>query len=440
MTLRIDRPLLLFVLVAAASIAALASIPGYYSGDELQWLALAQAADTPAALQWVAFADLSPFQYRPLTFNLWLLLAHLGDERTGFMHGTFALLALADALLLVALLRRCALPAARAWQGATLFLLLPTTLFTAGWVGTLADLLVATIALAALWLAQHERLRSDYGAGVIALFSTALALTAKESALVLPLPWLLIGLLRARPRAAASGLIGAGIAVLLYLLLRADALFHPLRIDPYYDWRLAYLPLRLVDYLLFPLLPSVEEAHTVLLRGRGALIGAGLLVALWLYGCGWRARWRGLAVAATSLALIGPALVLPKASAHFAYLAGVGFAAGCALLPGARTRALLALHAALVVLLCWHDVNLLRRFHRDAAAQTTLLDAALAAGADARPLRLRAADPGIAHLLARSSYTPQWRRRPLQLVVLAPEQHGEVDFLVRADGRLQPPR
>lgn len=438
MMLRSDRPQLLFFIVAMALALALGTIPGYYSHDELQWLGLAQTARSLTALPWVDFADLAPFQYRPLTFNLWLLLAYLGDERTEFMHGAFALLAVADALLLVALLRRCAVEVSRAWLGASLFLMLPSTVFTAGWVGTLADLLVATIALVALWLAQNERLRSDVWPAPIAFGSTALALMAKESALVLPLLWLMIGLLRARPRAAAWGLAGASAAVLCYLALRADPLLHPAYVDPYYDWRLAYLPWRIADYLLFLPLPSVEEAHTILLRSVASLAAAALLIGLWLFGCWWRARWRGLAVVAVSLAAIGPALLLPKASAHFAYVAGLVLAAGCAWLPIARAQSLQYLNVLLLFLLGWHDVNLLRRFHRDAAVQTNLLDGALAAGADVRPLRLRAADPDVVHLLARSAHATQWRRRSLKLVVSAPDEDGAVDFLVLADGRLQP--
>ena len=43
--------------------------PGYFSHDELQWAALANAS-TPSP--WL---ETSAFQYRPLTFSLWMALS-----------------------------------------------------------------------------------------------------------------------------------------------------------------------------------------------------------------------------------------------------------------------------------------------------------------------------------------------------------------------------
>ncbi|MBK6726833.1 MAG: hypothetical protein IPG63_06160 [Xanthomonadales bacterium] len=437
------RPWILFLALASVFVAALASIPGYFSADELQWLARARSAPTLAALPWVSFTDLSPFQYRPLTFNLWLLLAHLGGDRPWFSHAAFALAMVGIALLLRQLLLAFGVQSSRPWNAATLFLLLPTTVFSAGWVGTLADLLVAAIALAAMLLASHARARPMALAvhATIALLSTAVALLAKESALVLPLAWLLYAAVSDARREGIVAAAAASVAVATYLLLRMDPLLHPPSPVPYYAWQLSYLPRRVLDYLLFPLLPSVEEAHTVALRSVATQLGAGLLVLLWWRDCWQRARWRGLAVTAASLALIGPALLLPKASAHFALLAGVALAAGLAWLapaPGRNTR---WLHALLLLLLCWHDVNLLRRFHRDAAVQTALLDDAariLATPAGTHSLRLHAGSAEVAHVLARSASVPSWRGQPLQLHVVDGEPARSVDFVVQSDGRLRP--
>lgn len=438
-----NRPLLLFAALACVVVAALASIPGYFSADELQWLARARSAASVAALPFVPFTDPSPFQYRPLTFNLWLLLAHLGGERPWIPHTVFAFATLAIALLLRQLLLAFGVQSSRAWRGAMLFLLLPTTVFSAGWVGTLADLLVAAIALAAMLLASHARARPMALAvhAVIALLSTAAALLAKESALVLPLAWLLYAVASGARREGIVAAGAASVAVAAYLLLRMDPLLHPPNPDPYYAWQLSYLPQRALDYLLFPLLPSVEEAHTVALRSSATQLGAGLLLLLWWRDCWQRARWRGLALTAASLALIGPALLLPKASAHFALLAGLALAAGSALLAPASARSARWLHPLLLLLLCWHDVNLLRRFHRDAAVQTALLDDAariMTTHAGAEPLRLRAGGAKVAHVLARSASVPAWRGQPLRLHVVAGEPARSGDFVVQADGRLRP--
>src|SRR3546814_6477393 len=51
--------------------------PGYFSHDELQW---ASFAGNSGPIQWVPWLDVASFQYRPLTFNLWLWLSrHLFD-------------------------------------------------------------------------------------------------------------------------------------------------------------------------------------------------------------------------------------------------------------------------------------------------------------------------------------------------------------------------
>src|SRR6185312_634823 len=58
-----------FLLVACVLSLPLVWNPGYFSHDELQWLAFADQP-TLAQIHWSAWVNLSPFQYRPLTFNL----------------------------------------------------------------------------------------------------------------------------------------------------------------------------------------------------------------------------------------------------------------------------------------------------------------------------------------------------------------------------------
>lgn len=63
-------PLLVFTLTVLAQ-WPLWSNPGYFSHDELQWAAAAHPpAGTPVA--WRGWFDVQVFQFRPLTFNLWL--------------------------------------------------------------------------------------------------------------------------------------------------------------------------------------------------------------------------------------------------------------------------------------------------------------------------------------------------------------------------------
>ncbi|MEP7098560.1 MAG: hypothetical protein ABI748_12920, partial [Dokdonella sp.] len=59
--------------------------PGYFSHDELEWWARASVAGW-AQLPWVSWTAVADFQYRPLTFNLWLLLAHGFAAKPYLMH------------------------------------------------------------------------------------------------------------------------------------------------------------------------------------------------------------------------------------------------------------------------------------------------------------------------------------------------------------------
>ena len=61
-------PLAVFALVLLAQ-WPLVSNPGYFSHDELQWAA---RAGTTGPIPWESWTAVDAFQYRPLTFNLWL--------------------------------------------------------------------------------------------------------------------------------------------------------------------------------------------------------------------------------------------------------------------------------------------------------------------------------------------------------------------------------
>ena len=64
----------LFVLLVALQ-WLLVDNPGYFSHDELEWGARADVAHW-RDLPWMGWADVAVLQWRPLTFNLWLLVSH----------------------------------------------------------------------------------------------------------------------------------------------------------------------------------------------------------------------------------------------------------------------------------------------------------------------------------------------------------------------------
>ena len=87
-----------------AAQAALWLNPGYFSHDELQWGARA-AVEHWRDLPFESFYDWQRFQFRPLTFNLWLLVSHWLFETPRLFHTLIVALGTLDALLLASVLR-----------------------------------------------------------------------------------------------------------------------------------------------------------------------------------------------------------------------------------------------------------------------------------------------------------------------------------------------
>ena len=73
--------------------------PGYFSHDELQWAARAESGDT---FPWLG---VEAFQYRPLTFNLWLRLSRALFATPWAFHLVVVALGALNATLLASVLR-----------------------------------------------------------------------------------------------------------------------------------------------------------------------------------------------------------------------------------------------------------------------------------------------------------------------------------------------
>ena len=133
---------------------------GYFSHDDLEWLA---RSDVPAwsDIPWVAWTD-SPLQYRPLTFNTWLAIAHLLGREPMAMHLVGALLGALNGWLLSRILRALDVPRHVRYAAAIAFVLSPAAVYVHGWTGALADTLTAMLGLAAtLALLESQATRSS---------------------------------------------------------------------------------------------------------------------------------------------------------------------------------------------------------------------------------------------------------------------------------------
>jgi hypothetical protein len=418
--------------------------PGYLSFDELQWWA---RADVPAFsdLPWRAWTDWRTFQYRPLTFNLWLVLAHALAARAFAMHAVFVVLGTVNALLLAACVRAFGAERNTAAVAAVAFVLSPYVAYTHGWTGTLADLLVllfgllGTLALLALERAPTRARTVAFALALLTLL-TLLALLAKESAIVLPPLWAIIALARQPNRlpllAGPAALIVTG-----YLILRLPALWFTEAGAAGYAWTLANVPERLAEYALFPWLPPLFEVGPSLGRSllrlglAGSCVGAVVLALLYTH-------WR-IAAAWTLVCMIAflPVLVLAHSFDQYAYLAsaaGIGVVA-CSWRRCARgARGLLFVAGAIA---CLHGAQIMLRMREVGAIEQRFHGELVAAIANhTQPLRVRAARAADAWMLERwVDNVPSYRGAALAgRVAIGDAVPGAVALIMQPDGGLTP--
>lgn len=346
---RIPLPLLLLALQLPLILN-----PGYFSHDELQWWS---RADVPwSELPWIPWLDLSPLQYRPLTFNLWLMLAHAFAATPWLMHLAFVALGTFNAWLLARVLSGARMPRRVAHAGAAVFALSPFVVYVHGWTGTLADLLTLMFLLLATRVIQRAMPSEPSTAIVLrasgAALLVALALLSKESAIVLPALLMLAAYNQPSPRATRLAVAFSAAVVVAYLALRLPILVHSASADPAYAWSTRNIAPRALEYLLYPFTPPMFEIGPLLNASLARLVAAAICVMLLLYTLATRdLRWPIAWLAAVVVAL-APVLVLPIAYDHYAYLASAaGIAIAAAAWPKLRRlpRAIVPILAAIVV-------------------------------------------------------------------------------------------
>lgn len=416
----------------------LALNPGYFSHDELQWAARAQAG---GGVSWLAF---DAFQYRPLTFNLWLWLSRQLFAAPEIFHLVVVLLGAANATLLALALRRFGASPRGALGGALVFALGPYAAYVHGWVGTLGDLLWVGCGLLGAWFGARPRALPAMA--LVALLLTAVALLAKEAALSLPaLAAVAAWLDPARRRQWLAALAGAALASLAYLALRHAALAQVGPQDASYAWSLANAPLRWLEYQLYPPNLPVFEAHNTLGRG----IDARTMVAalLWAALCGTllRAGWRwAAAFVAGGIAALGPVLVLGMAANQYAYGFAALTAGVVALAWPALPRRGRWLAGVLALLLLVHGAGVVRQVRQVGEVQAVFSPAlarVVAAAPSGSVVRLAPEPDAAAWMFHRFTHDiPHYAGVPIggRVRVVAPGEAA--DYAIRSDGALAPAR
>jgi hypothetical protein len=422
--MRVPLPLLLLALQLPLILN-----PGYFSHDELQWWA---RADVPSwsDVPWLSWLDLSPLQYRPLTFNLWLVLAHAFAATPWMMHLVFVALGTANASLIARVLAGAGLRPRVCYAAAVVFALSPYVVYVHGWTGTLADLLTLAFLLIAARVIQRATRKNTAGnaprALAAALFVT-LALLSKESAIVLPALLAFAAYGQASSRATRLAVAFSSAVVVGYLALRLPILLDGAAVDSAYAWSPRNVAPRTIEYLLYPFTPPLFEVGPVLKISVARLAAATACAALLLCvlakcGLRWPIAWLAAIIAA-----LAPVLVLPIAYDHYAYLASAaGIAIAAAAWPklGRRPRAILAILAAIVVV---HGAAVMWRMVAVGVVERNLhADLLEIVGRDPdTPIVVTPADPRDAWLVQRFLHGVERYRGVSLLNVRAATENGE---------------
>jgi hypothetical protein len=420
--------------------------PGYFSHDELQWWSRADVASW-RDLPWVPWLDISPLQYRPLTFNLWLVLAHAFAATPQLMHLVVVALGTANAWLLARVLAGARVPAHASYAAAVVFALSPCIVYVHGWTGTLADLLTLLFALVAARLVQgatpSESIGTSAWRAVAAALLVALALLCKESAIVLPALLVFAAYHQPSGRTARLAALFSAAVVIAYLALRFPVLAESASTTPAYAWSIRNIPARTVEYLLYPFMPPLFEIASLLKASAARMATAAACVVLLLGALAtlsW--RWPAAWLLAFSCAL-APVLVLPIAYDQYAYLASaIAVTIAACAWPRIRKppRVILAILAIVAIV---HGAAVMWRMV-DAGVVERNLHADLLAMVEQAPdtaLVVAAADPRDAWLVQRLLHDVD-RYRGVPLTHVRAAENGESDAGARRlrmnrDGHLQ---
>lgn len=350
-------------LVLVALYLPLATNPGWLSHDELQWGRAAQV-DRIADLPWVGWTAVDTFQWRPLTFNLWLLAAWLAFDAPVAMHVLWIVLGGAICVLLFLCLRAAGATRALAGVAAAVFALNPYAVYVHGWTATLAELLWVGFGLALVLIVMRVDREARLVPAIAGLVLAGLALLSKEAALaLLPLLALASWLSRGERRWLAATL-GAALPTLVYLLLRGPLLLFGERPFDSYAWSLAATPVRWSEFMLWPFLVTAFELDGVA-RASSARIALAAVMALTLFAIAFRAGNRtGIALLLGGGIAIGPALVLLHAYPQYGY-AGSLLSVACLALAWPRLVAVARTGLMVATLLAgWHGFNVQREMRR----------------------------------------------------------------------------
>lgn len=291
--------------------------PGYFSHDELQWAARADVVDL-SSMPWLDWFDFEQYQFRPLTFNLWLWLTHFLFESPLLFHAVLVFWGSINAVLLMLVAQHYLSSLATAFVVGALFVLNPFAVYVHGWVATMADMLVLSCLLV-LILFTIKKPKYIYVMPATVLM-TSMALFSKESALSIPAVLLVIWCFDGYQKHWLLACMVSGVVAAVYLGLRLPVLL----LQPegtHYSLNAWSMPKRWLEYHLYWVMPNAGEPNSTLPGGFHLSPLVALIFIIGLFVALWQAhRKLTLGLLAGGIATLLPVLPIASSAGQYGYL------------------------------------------------------------------------------------------------------------------------
>lgn len=405
--------------------------PGYLSHDELQWAYHATQHQGPAFINGM-WADVHAFQYRPLTFSIWMLMSRRCFDHPFLFHALIVAASALNAGMLSIVLRKAGATDRTALMAGLLFGLGPYAAYTHGWVATLADLIwvFCTLAIALVTLCAKQR----WPIWLASLVLTSMALLAKESAVVIPALLFLAWVFMRRRQTWLEASAFAAAPVLAYLAIRLHTILTGAPVDSPYVWHISTIPLSWLKYQLYPI--AIDKFGAAEVRPLFYIVLTWCLLNLSL----WRASPRYvLALLLFGTAALGPVLIVAPA-AWYGYGLSAVIAAVIALgWPHMKGwgRFVASLFVAVSLL---HSVNLIRIIRDAGEKQSRFSPAAAQAVKDShgKPITLSVKNEKDRWIYIRMTHDIHaYDGVKMDGFVKLVDGNGPADYQVQRDGSLQ---
>ena len=240
---------------------------GYFSHDEMGWGDKAMVGSL-ADLPFYSILGWDEFHYRPLNFNLWLVLSYYFFDLPQVFHLVILMLGTLNSYLFYLIVRnettvKLALPV-------VLFsFIAPSIVFVNGWIGTIADIMWFQFCCISFLLFQLCRRSNSTVLLFFSLLFFILSLMFKETAVTFPgvifiyVFYKTFGASFSLPKKIKNIDIiffsFTALIVLCYLILRFEFLF-PSNGGGYGN-SIQNIPIRMLEYFIYPFLVSNIEIH-----------------------------------------------------------------------------------------------------------------------------------------------------------------------------------